>query len=106
MEYGERTSIVVVEFQQKEGVTSIGIVVDSVSEVLNISGEDIEDAPAFGSGTVDTNYILGMAKSDDGVKLLLDIDKVLTVDELAVLEKTGYQKQDNKNRKRRKNYET
>ena len=55
----------------------IGIVVDSVSEVLNIKGTDIEDTPAFGT-RLDTDYILGMAKMNGGVKILLDIDKVLS----------------------------
>ena len=55
----------------------IGIVVDSVSEVLNIKGGDIEDTPTFGT-RVDTDYILGMAKMNGGVKILLDIDKVLS----------------------------
>jgi purine-binding chemotaxis protein CheW len=54
----------------------IGIVVDSVSEVLNIKGEDIDDSPIF-TGHLDTDFILGMAKMGGGVKILLDIDKAL-----------------------------
>jgi purine-binding chemotaxis protein CheW len=57
----------------------MGIVVDSVSEVLNIKGEEIEDTPTFGV-RLGTDYILGMAKVRGGVKILLDINKVLTTD--------------------------
>jgi len=52
-------------------------VVDSVSEVLNIKGGEIEETPNFGS-QVNTDYILGMAKAGGGIKILLDIDKVLS----------------------------
>jgi purine-binding chemotaxis protein CheW len=63
----------------------MGIVVDAVSEVLNIKGNDIEDTPNFGS-RLETNYILGMAKTGEGVKILLDIDKVLTSEELTAVQ--------------------
>ena len=86
IEYTERTSIIVVEVASRKGKIQIGIVVDSVSEVVNIKIEDIEDTPTFGAA-VDTAYILGMAKMEDGVKILLDIDRVLTLEELSVLEK-------------------
>ena len=66
----------------------IGIVVDSVSEVLNIKGDDIEDTPTFGT-KLNTEYILGMAKMEGGVKILLDINQVLSGEEIAVLEKTA-----------------
>ena len=54
---------------------------DTVSEVLDIKGENVEPAPAMG-GSVDTSFILGMGKVEDAVKILLDIDRVLTADEL------------------------
>ena len=57
--------------------------VDRVKEVLDIAGENIEDAPQFGS-SVDTNFILGMAKINGSVKILLDIDKVLGGDNLKI----------------------
>ncbi len=79
-EYTERTCIIVVEIEGKNSTVLIGIVVDSVSEVLNVRAENIEEPPTF--GTLDTEYILGMAKIDSGVKILLDIDKVLRADEL------------------------
>jgi purine-binding chemotaxis protein CheW len=77
--YTERTCIIVVEIDGQSGTVMIGIVVDAVSEVLNIKSEDIEDTPAFGS-KVKTSFILGMAKMEGGVKILLDIDKVLNRD--------------------------
>ena len=61
MGYTERTSIIVVEIRGASGPVLIGIVVDAVSEVLNIKGTDIEDTPTFGT-KLDTEYILGMAK--------------------------------------------
>ena len=59
----------------------MGVVVDSVSEVLNIKGADIEDSPTFGT-QLNTEYILGMAKVCKGLKILLDIEKALTSDEM------------------------
>ena len=55
----------------------MGIIVDKVSEVLDIAGEEIEDAPSFGV-SVDTDFILGMGKANGKVTILLDISKVLT----------------------------
>ena len=66
----------------------IGIVVDAVSEVLNIKEEEIEETPAFGA-KMNTDYILGMAKKDDEVKILLDIDSVLNIKELELLNQSG-----------------
>ncbi|RPH48038.1 MAG: purine-binding chemotaxis protein CheW [Desulfobacteraceae bacterium] len=86
--YTERTCIVVVEISGGSGTVMIGIVVDSVSEVLNIRAKDIEETPAFGT-KLNTDYILGMAKSEGGVKILLDIDRVLSRDEVVQLEKAA-----------------
>ena len=88
MEYTERTCIIVVEIEGTAGTVQIGIVVDSVSEVLNIKGEDIEDTPTFGA-KLNTDYILGMAKMEGGVKILLDIDRVLNQEEVDLLEKAA-----------------
>ena len=74
--YTERTCIIVVEILGDAGAVPMGIVVDAVSEVLNIRATDIENTPAFGV-KLNTDFILGMAKTDGGVKILLDIDKVL-----------------------------
>ncbi len=84
--YTERTCIIVVEAQvASSGTVPIGIVVDGVSEVLNIRAEEIEEAPAFG-GSLSTDYILGMAKSGEGVKILLDIDRVLYEENTATIQ--------------------
>jgi purine-binding chemotaxis protein CheW len=72
----EQTCIIVVETSQGHRKFSTGIVVDRVQEVLDIAGEDIEEAPQFGS-SVNTDFILGMGKIGESVKILLDIDKVL-----------------------------
>ncbi len=88
IDYTERTCIIVVEIQVQSGTVMIGVVVDAVSEVLNIKGDDIEDTPTFGT-KLNTDYILGMAKMEGGVKILLDIDRVLSGDEVAVLEKAA-----------------
>jgi purine-binding chemotaxis protein CheW len=81
----DRTCIVVVEIGQDGSRLPIGIVVDSVSEVLNVKGADIEDTPGFGS-KLRTDYILGMAKMEGRVKILLDIDQVLTAEEVLLLD--------------------
>jgi len=86
IDYTERTCIIVVEISGQSGAVKIGIVVDAVSEVLNIKAEDVENTPAFGT-RVNTDYILGMAKMGDSVKILLDIDKVLSTQDLVILEK-------------------
>ena len=88
MEYTERTCIIVVEIERQAGTVQIGAVVDSVSEVLNVGGKDIEETPSFGT-KLDTEYILGMAKIEGGVKILLDIDEVLNDEEVAVLQKAA-----------------
>ena len=88
IDYTERTCIIVVEIEGQAGTIQIGIVVDAVSEVLNIKGEEIEDTPTFGT-KLDTDYILGMAKMEGGVKILLDIDQVLSDEELSALEKAA-----------------
>ena len=88
IDYTERTCIIVVEIEGQSGTVMIGIVVDSVSEVLNIKGDDIEETPTFGT-KLNTDYILGMAKMEGGVKILLDIDRVLSVEQIAHLERAA-----------------
>ena len=88
IDYTERTCIIVVEIEGQAGTVLIGIVVDSVSEVLNVKGDDIADTPTFGT-KLDTEYILGMAKMEGGVKILLDINRVLSSEEVSALEKAA-----------------
>jgi purine-binding chemotaxis protein CheW len=80
----EETCIIVVDVGQVE----MGILVDQVSEVLNIAAADIEDTPSFGTN-VDTSFILGIGKAAGKVSILLDIAKVLSRDELESLSDKG-----------------
>jgi len=80
----ERTCIIVVEIVFDGNKIAMGLIVDSVSEVLNVKAAEIENTPNFGS-KLDTAYILGMAKVGHGVKILLDIDKVMSSDEISSL---------------------
>jgi purine-binding chemotaxis protein CheW len=72
----DETCIIVVEIHQDGRKFNTGIVVDHVQEVLDIDGENIEEAPQFDSA-VNTDFILGMGKVGESVKILLNIDKVL-----------------------------
>lgn len=81
MDYTERTCIIVVEIRADAASILIGIVVDAVSEVLNIKAGDIEETPNFGS-RLQTDYILGLAKVGESIKILLDIDRVLRAEEI------------------------
>lgn len=83
VESTERTCIVVVEAGGGLSGADLltGLVVDSVSEVVTIRAEDTEDAPVFGA-QMDTAYLLGMAKIEDRVRLLLDLAPVLNINEL------------------------
>src|SRR5579863_3488275 len=85
-EYTARTCIVVVDVQGDGGSVLMGVIVDAVSEVVNIASGEIEDAPDFGEG-VSVPYLIGIAKSKGKVKLLLNIEKVLTTSELTDLGK-------------------
>ena len=84
-DYTDRTCIIVVEVAGQDTAIQMGIVVDAVTEVLPVKAEEIEVPPEFGA-KVDTRYILGMANMDGTVKILLDIDRVLTEDEIAEME--------------------
>lgn len=94
IEYSERTCIIVVEIVDQGRRVLIGIVVDSVSEVLNIKGSEIEETPVFGT-KLNTDYILGMAKMEGGVKILLDISTVLKTNELSGLGVGSLEKNNN-----------
>jgi len=87
-DYTDRTCIIVVEVKGPDGTLQMGIVVDAVTEVLPVKAEEIEAAPEFGA-KVDTHYILGMANMDGAMKILLDIDRVMTAEDIAELEKAA-----------------
>ena len=87
MEEAERTNqtcIIVVDL----GDVEMGIIVDQVSEVLDIAAGDIEDAPSFGA-QVDTDYIRGMGKAEDRVTILLDISKLLSKADVSTIEEVA-----------------
>jgi len=77
----EESCIIVV---QVHGI-QLGVVVDKVSEVLSIAEADIAPTPSFGSD-VSTQYLLGLAKGDGKVRLLIDIDSVLTATDVDVVQ--------------------
>jgi purine-binding chemotaxis protein CheW len=83
-EESRKTCIIVVQVSKAESSVTMGIVVDEVSEVLEIAAEEIEPAPSFGT-QVETSFILGMAKTESAVKILLDIDKIMSEEEMAAL---------------------
>ena len=75
-EFTEETCIIVVDVG-----TLTGVIVDTVQEVLDIDSDQIDPPPPLGA-SVDTSFILGMGKVKDDVKILLDICKVLSTEEL------------------------
>ncbi len=83
-----QSCIIVVEVAHESRTVLIGVLVDSVAEVRAISSANIEPVPSFGMN-VDTGFILGMGKSQDRVILLLDIDRVVSSEELMTLESTA-----------------
>ena len=72
-----------VQVASASGTVTMGLLVDEVSEVLNVGQEQIEAPPTFGA-SVDTDFILGMGKVGQKVVMLLDADKVLSSDELVM----------------------
>ena len=83
-DYNERTCIIVVEIDCGSQQLIMGLVVDAVSEVANIKGGEIESTPDFGNGN-QTSFVKGMAKIAGGVKILLDIDRILTGEQMSCL---------------------
>lgn len=82
----KRTSIIIVEFydESDDEKINIGIIVDSVDQVLYVSPDDIEPPPSFGA-KIRTDFIQGMAKVDERFLVLLDISNVLSIEELSML---------------------
>jgi purine-binding chemotaxis protein CheW len=83
-EVGRRTCIVIVEVPDEETRHDIGIIVDAVSEVLEIPASEIEPPPSFGA-RIRADFIFGMGKVAGKFVILLDINKVLSVEEIAQL---------------------
>ncbi|HPG38060.1 MAG TPA: chemotaxis protein CheW [bacterium] len=86
IEYSERTVIIVLEIYNQGATVLMGIIVDSVSEVSDIKVKDIEEKPLFGVNT-NTDFIMAIAKTIGKVKILLDIDHVLTHDDTVMVSK-------------------
>jgi len=84
----ERTCIIVVEINGSGSQIPMGIVVDAVSEVLNVKSSDIEQTPNLG-GNLRADYILGIGKMDGGIKILLDIDRVLNTQEILAVQRAA-----------------
>lgn len=80
-----RTCIVILEVRTDEDTHVLGIIVDTVSAVRQIDGAQIEPAPHFGT-RIRTDFIDGMAKVNGGFVILLDLGKVLSVDEMSMLQ--------------------
>ena len=80
-DYTQRTCIIVTQVRAESGAVLMGIVVDGVSEVLTLGGSEIEDTPDFGE-EYSGGYLLGMAKVKGKVKILLDIERVLSTQDL------------------------
>jgi purine-binding chemotaxis protein CheW len=87
-EVGKRTCIVIVEARQGGERHDLGIIVDAVSEVLESPGSEIEPPPSFGA-KIRADFISGMGKVGGKFVILLDIQRVLSVDEMAVLSEVG-----------------
>ena len=77
--YDEFTVVIILNVASRV----VGIVVDSVSDVISLSAGQIRPAPAFGSG-LDTRYLMGLGTIDERMLILVDIEKLLTSDELAL----------------------
>ncbi|MBI1319518.1 MAG: chemotaxis protein CheW [Candidatus Hydrogenedens sp.] len=87
----ERTCIIVVQVETDDQPITMGILVDEVSEVIDIPERSLEPAPTFGRG-VNSSFILAMGKLEDRVVILLDLDKVLTAKEKVALETAAAEK--------------
>jgi purine-binding chemotaxis protein CheW len=83
-----RSCFVIVELRQQDHAMDIGVLVDAVSAVLEITDADIEPPPNFGV-MLRADFICGMGKVGDAFVILLDVDKVLSVEELSALEQVG-----------------
>lgn len=84
----KRTCIVVLELEKADGVIPLGLVVDSVDAVLDIEAGDIEPAPNFGTG-VRADFILGMARREQGFIIILQVDQVLSLEDMKRLTEIG-----------------
>lgn len=87
------TCIIIAEIEMDGEVTVLGALADSVQEVVELEPEQIEPAPKIGT-KLDTQFIQGMGKRDDVFIILLDIDKVFSSEELAMVQTSEMQGED------------
>ncbi len=80
-----RTCIIVVQVQGSESVTVMGIIVDEVSEVVDITENQLEPAPEFGESALETDFLIGMGKIQDRVVMILDVDKLVLASEKTLM---------------------
>jgi len=84
-EVGKRTSIIIIDIKDQDGETvEVGMVVDIVNEVIELADSDIAAAPTFGA-KIRTDFIQGMGKIDDNLMILLDVNNVLSINELSAV---------------------
>jgi purine-binding chemotaxis protein CheW len=81
----DKTCIIVVEIMSAKGKVSVGIIVDEVAEVLDVGADEVDRPPEFGT-SLSMDFILGVGIVKGGVKILLDIDKVLTFEDTKVMQ--------------------
>jgi purine-binding chemotaxis protein CheW len=87
-EDAQRTCIIVVHLAQNGQTLTMGVIVDEVSDVIHIGQSQMEPPPSFG-GNIRTDFILGMGKVDRKVMTLLNIDRVLSGEEIAMIDKAA-----------------
>ena len=80
-EIGNRTCIIILEMPTGHSVQSAGLIVDAVDEVLDIEANQIEPPPEFGAG-ISSQFILGMARRDNGFLIILKAEALFTEDEM------------------------
>ena len=83
-EYDQHTVIIIVEVMNR----SIGMIVDAVSDVLDIAVSGIQDTPHF-SANIETDYIMSIGRKEEQLVIILDVDKILTSDELEILDSSN-----------------
>jgi purine-binding chemotaxis protein CheW len=84
-EQSVNTCIIITEVNVDGETTILGALADSVQEVMDLEPGQIESAPKIGT-RLNTEFILGMGKKDSTFVILLDIDKVFSTDELALVQ--------------------
>ncbi len=80
--YDEFTVVIILNVASRV----VGVVVDSVSDVVSLSVDEVRAAPEFASTTFDTRYITGLANVEEGMLIMLDIEKLLTGSDMALVD--------------------